>query len=89
MVRQLAGFTVVFSPETGPKDKRAGPVSAQTAAGNLAIVRAGWNAALLDELGDFPVGTKDDQVDALSRAFGELIEGGAPAHMVSVPFLAR
>ena len=33
------------------------------------MLRAGWNAALIDELGSFPVGTHDDQVDALSLAF--------------------
>jgi hypothetical protein len=43
--------------------------ASQVEAGNLAIVRATWNHAFLEELRDFPFGRKDDQVDALSRAF--------------------
>jgi phage terminase large subunit-like protein len=38
----------------------------------VAIVRASWNRAFLDELRDFPAGRKDDQVDAFSRAFNGL-----------------
>jgi predicted phage terminase large subunit-like protein len=60
----LAGFRVVAGPETGAKATRASPVAAQVEAGNLTLLRAGWNRALLDELRDFPTGRKDDQVDA-------------------------
>jgi predicted phage terminase large subunit-like protein len=67
--RLLTGFSVESSPETGDKATRAGPVISQANAGNLAIVEAPWNRAFRDELAAFPVGTKDDQVDALSRAF--------------------
>ena len=72
--RRLAGFRVDASVETGSKITRAGPVSAQVEAGGLAMLRAPWTAALLDELRDFPHGRHDDQVDALARGFG-LIEG--------------
>jgi len=41
-------------------------------AGHVAIVRAPWNRAFLEELRDFPSGTHDDQVDALARAFNTL-----------------
>ena len=68
--RLLSGFTVESSPETGDKATRAAPVISQCNGGNLAIVKGPWNRAFLDELAAFPSGTKDDQVDALSRAFG-------------------
>jgi predicted phage terminase large subunit-like protein len=37
------------------------------------MVRADWNPTLVSELRAFPYGTHDDQVDALSRAFAQLI----------------
>ena len=67
--RLLTGFSVVSSVETGDKATRAAPSISQVNGGNLAIVRAPWNRSFLDELGAFPSGAKDDQVDALSRAF--------------------
>ncbi len=85
----LAGHRVLSSPETGSKILRAGPVAGQVEAGNLTLVRAGWNRALLDELRDFPMGRKDDQVDALSRAFGMLNEAPMPSRRLNLPFLAR
>ena len=75
--------------ETGAKATRAAPVASQVEARNFAIVRAGWNHAFLEELRDFPFGRKDDQVDALSRAFTMLTEAGAPARRISVPLLTR
>jgi predicted phage terminase large subunit-like protein len=72
---RLAGFRVLATPETGSKLLRAGPVSAQVEAGLLAMIGAPWNGALVTELRDFPHGTKDDQVDALSRAFAMLTQG--------------
>jgi predicted phage terminase large subunit-like protein len=64
-------------------------VASQIEARNVAIVRAGWNHVFLEELRDFPFGRKDDQVDALSRAFTMLTTHGAPARRLSMPFLAR
>ena len=85
----LAGHRVETSRETGAKTTRAAPVASQVEAHNFSIVRAGWNHAFLEELHDFPFGRKDDQVDALSRAFTMLIEAGAPARRLSLPFLTR
>ncbi len=87
--RQLAGYRVDTSRETGSKLTRATPVASQVEAGNLAIVRATWNHAFLEELRDFPFGRKDDQVDALSRAFTVLTERGHPARRVTLPVLMR
>ena len=72
MVGQLSGFTVHASPETGDKATRAAPVASQCNVGNLLMVRGQWNKAFIDELGAFPAGAKDDQVDALSRAFAHV-----------------
>jgi predicted phage terminase large subunit-like protein len=85
----LAGYRTATQRESGSKATRAGPVASQVEARNFAMVRAQWNHAFLDELRDFPFGRKDDQVDALSRAFSMLIETRAPARRISVPLLAR
>ena len=86
----LAGFAVSISPETGSKLARATPVAAQLEAGNLAILRAGWNFNFVEELRDFPRGRKDDQVDALSRAFARLVlTTAAPARRLSTSFSVR
>jgi predicted phage terminase large subunit-like protein len=69
---RLSGFHVVASRESGPKTERARYVASQVEAGHVAVVRAPWNRAFLEELQDFPNGSKDDQVDALSRAFNTL-----------------
>ncbi len=69
LTRKLAGFMIDSSPESGDKATRAAPVASQVNVGNFAIVRGAWNRPFLDELGGFPSATKDDQVDALSRAF--------------------
>lgn len=66
---RLAGYRVDASPETGSKETRASPVASQVNAGNVSLARAAWNGPFLEELQDFPAGAKDDQVDALSRAF--------------------
>jgi predicted phage terminase large subunit-like protein len=87
--RKLAGFQVQASPETGAKLTRAMPVAAKCGAANLWFVRAGWNTTLIAELQIFPMGEKDDQVDALSRAFLMLTGGAAPARLLRLPILAR
>jgi len=87
--RLLAGFNVNASPESGAKETRALGVASQCAAGNLCVVRGRWTAAFLEELAGFPAGAKDDQVDALSRAFAMLTNAPAPARSIRLPFIAR
>ena len=72
-VRQLAGFDVRFTTETGDKMTRAKPMAAQAEAGNVKMVRGLWNDDYLDELCTFPFSKFQDQVDGSSRAFNELI----------------
>jgi predicted phage terminase large subunit-like protein len=85
----LAGYHVTSSRETGSKMTRAMPVASQVEARNFAIVQNRWNHAFLDELGDFPDGRKDDQVDALSRAFSMLTQSGTPTRRLKTTHLAR
>lgn len=68
----LAGFTVTAKPVSGDKVQRAEPFAAQVNVGNVMMLRAEWNDALISELRVFPNGSHDDQVDALSDAFDEL-----------------
>ena len=89
LARQLVGYRIETSPETGAKLTRAGPVSSQIEAHNFAMLRASWNYAFLEELRNFPFGRKDDQVDALCRAFSMLIESDFAARRIGVPFLER
>ena len=76
LVRQLAGYNVRYSLESGSKELRAGPLSAQAEAGNVKLVRGAWNRAWIDEASVFPHGSYDDQVDAASRAFHRLASEG-------------
>lgn len=71
-VRALSGWTVKTYPVSKNKIVRAGPVSSQAAAGNVSLVKANWNEALVQELEEFPDANHDDQVDALSGAFAAL-----------------
>ena len=89
LIRQLAGFSVTATPETGSKLIRAMPVSAQVGVGNVSVLRASWTQSFIDELGDFPDGRKDDQVDAFSRAFAALMDAPARLQRSDIGFLAR
>lgn len=72
IAKNLSGYKCRFSPETGAKEVRAGPLSSQSEAGNLYLIRAEWNDAFIDELCAFPNGTYTDQADAASRAYARL-----------------
>jgi len=75
LTRQLAGYRVIAEPESGKKSVRAQPFAAQCEAGNVKIVAGAWNIPFFDEIEAFPLGGHDDQVDAASNAFNELIKG--------------
>jgi predicted phage terminase large subunit-like protein len=85
----LAGYRIFASREQGSKLSRALQVAAQIEAGNFAIQRASWNSAFVDELTSFPQGTKDDQVDALSRGFMTLLDFPDGSRRLFVPFNVR
>ncbi|WP_244633204.1 phage terminase large subunit [Methylobacterium radiotolerans] len=71
-VTALAGFIVSAVAPTGSKEVRAKPLSSQIEVGNVLLLRGSWNDAFLEELGMFPAGSHDDQVDAAADAFNEL-----------------
>ncbi len=71
-IKNLSGFAITSSTETGAKQIRARPFASQCEAGNVYIIAGQWNRDYIDELCDFPTGKYDDQVDATSRAFNEL-----------------
>lgn len=73
LTRQLAGYRVHSSVESGNKEVRAEPIASQVNVGNVLMLKAEWNDAFIGELRTFPSGTWDDQVDGLSRAFSLLI----------------
>jgi predicted phage terminase large subunit-like protein len=88
--RGLAGYKVISSPERDAKVVRAMPAATQMDAGRVAMVVAPWNDALMAELKAFPHSTKDDQVDALSRAVNTLAGCVAqPARRLNVAFVSR
>lgn len=78
LTRMLAGYPIKATPESGDKTTRATPLAAQVNAGNVLLLRGQWNTELLSELRVFPNGTHDDQTDACSRAFAELIARVSP-----------
>ncbi len=89
LVTRLSGYHVSASREAGGKAARAAPVASQMDAGNMGLVQAQWNHAFLDELKLFPFGRKDDQVDALARAFGMLTSLSQATRKLNVPLLVR
>lgn len=72
--KNVEGYPVVFSTESGDKTVRASPAAAQVNIGNVYMLRGNWNKAFIEELRSFPSGTFDDQVDGFSRAFNRLLE---------------
>jgi predicted phage terminase large subunit-like protein len=70
----LPEFTVGSTRPTGSKLHRARPLSARAERGDIQLVEAHWNEALLAELEAFPDGTHDDQVDALAGAYTRLTQ---------------
>ncbi len=85
LTRKLAGYAVESSPETGDKATRAAPLASQVNAGNVFMVKAPWNRALLDEMAGFPAAAHDDCVDAGSRAFSVLVAPPQPARVIQSP----
>jgi predicted phage terminase large subunit-like protein len=71
-IRMLSGHRVEAERMTGDKATRAEACAAQLNIGRVAMLRANWNMALVEELASFPRGVHDDQVDALSLAFGKM-----------------
>jgi predicted phage terminase large subunit-like protein len=82
IAKELAGYPVSYSTETGDKATRATPFSSQVNAGNVSLVIGDWNAAYVEELRGFPGAAIKDQVDASSRAFNKIIGIGSNTSML-------
>lgn len=75
LVALLSGHIVYTERPTGDKEVRADPVAGQAEVGNVKLVEAHWNSALIEELCAFLGGGEhDDQVDAFSGAFNKLTQ---------------
>lgn len=72
LTRLLSGYPVSSKPVSGDKVQRARPFAAQVNVGNVLMVRGPYNDALIEEMRNFPNGSHDDQIDALSTGFDEL-----------------
>lgn len=84
MIGWMAPHAVEARPAPGEnKELRAEGFAAQVNAGNVVMVRGGWNAAVLLWLGGFPYAAHDDDVDSLSGAFNELF--AMPEPVVVIP----
>lgn len=72
-VTMLAGYDVRAISPQGDKVTRAKPMAAQAEAGNVKLLRGAWNNRYLATLHAFPEGAHDDEVDASTGAFNELV----------------
>ena len=68
----LRGYNFKGIKTTGSKAERAAPVATASEQHNVYIINGEYVNSLLDELEAFPIGSHDDQVDALSGAFEQL-----------------
>lgn len=74
--RVLGDFSFQGVRSGSNKARRAGMFSSAAEAGRIHLVRGDWINAWLSELGGFPEGQHDDQVDSASGAYNALTNGG-------------
>lgn len=75
-IRMLSGYDVHVEIISRDKVTRSKPVSAQSEAGNILVLRAPWNDDFFNELENFPnEDLHDDIVDTLSGAFNAMSHG--------------
>lgn len=72
LIKMLAAYTARATPETGDKETRFGPFSAQCEAGNVDVLRGPWNEEWFMQLESFPDAAHDDDADSTARAFNTL-----------------
>lgn len=78
ITRIIPGWDVRGCRPLSGKETRANPLAALAEAGNLRLVRGGWNRDLIDEFSIFPRGDHDDIVDAVSGGYAEIITNLKP-----------
>jgi len=79
IVTMLPGYDVRGVPPQGDKIIRAKPLSAQALAGNVKLLRGTWNERWLNHMHaqDGSPKTHDDEMDAASGCYNELITGNS------------
>ena len=80
-IKLLSGFSVNIERESGSKEVRAEPLSAQWINGNVEVLNAPWTSAYLAQLDGFPDRKFKDMADASNTGFLELEK----MNTVSVP----
>ena len=68
-LQRLAAYRVTKEPAIGKKTERADPLASECERGNVFMSKAPWNRDFLNEIGVFPHGKHDDQVDAVAGAY--------------------
>jgi predicted phage terminase large subunit-like protein len=71
-IKRLAKFKVATYIESGDKEVRAAPFSAQVGHGNVKVVKGPWNKEFYKHYELFPSGRYKDPIDAGSGAFNYL-----------------
>ncbi len=71
-LKLLSGFSVNIERESGSKETRAEPLSAQWINGNVEVLNAPWTAAYLAQMDGFPDRRFCDMVDCSNTGFLEL-----------------
>ncbi len=75
--QKLTGYPVRSLVPHGDKLERARPFAVQSEAGNIKMLRAPWNNAVLSVLHSVPDGAHDDDLDAGSGCYQVLMGAGA------------
>lgn len=71
-IKLLSGFSVNIERESGSKEVRAEPLSAQWINGNVDVVNGPWTSAYLSQMDGFPDRKFKDMADASGTGFLEL-----------------
>lgn len=83
--RLLPGYDIRTQAFFRDKITRSKPVSAQSEAGNIRVLRAPWNEEFFQELENFPESRHDDIPDVLSGAFNELAQAPSLTDVMGAP----
>lgn len=77
-IKMLEGYNVTAVRESGDKETRAEPFSAQWEAGNVDILEGAWNKEYIEQMDNFPEDNLKDMVDASANAFNEIVMMNTP-----------
>lgn len=78
IVTMLQGYDARGILPQGDKLLRAKPLAAQALAGNVKLLRGDWNERWLNHMHGQPDFGNDDEMDAASGMYNELVKGTAP-----------